>query len=174
MPSLPSKIILDTNIPIVANSSVSTNDYPLNCVLECIETIEHIIKKGGLVIDSTNEIFDEYKRHLKLKGQPGVGDKFMKWLHDNQYTISKVEQIKITKIENSYEEFPYHKDLESFDISDKKFVAVAHAHPHKPTILQGTDSKWLQWKDALKQLGITVDFICLGYIEATYNKKMKK
>ena len=48
----------------------------------------------------------------------------------------------------------------NFDKSDQKFIAVAHAHPDKPVILQSSDSKWWGWKDALSEVGIDVQFLC--------------
>ena len=34
------------------------------------------------------------------------------------------------------------------------------AHSEKPPILQAVDSGWWNYRDALRQNGITVDFIC--------------
>jgi hypothetical protein len=59
-----------------------------------------------------------------------------------------------------FDSFPDHADLAMFDPPDRKFVAVACAHPQKPPILQATDSKWLDWAEPLKRCGITVEFIC--------------
>jgi hypothetical protein len=50
-------------------------------------------------------------------------------------------------------------------------LAVANAHVEKPPILQGLDSKWWGWKDALASAGITVDFLCPTEVEAAYEKK---
>jgi len=62
--------------------------------------------------------------------------------------------------------------LEVFDKSDHKFVAAANAHPAKPPILQATDSKWWGWKDALMEVGITVQFLCPEYAEVKHAEKM--
>ena len=53
--------------------------------------------------------FDEYRQQLSLKGQPGVGDAFMKWVHDNRWALSDDQRVTITKNEDSYGEFPEHK-----------------------------------------------------------------
>jgi hypothetical protein len=50
--------------------------------------------------------------------------------------------------------------LADFDAPDRKFVAVAAAHADRPPILQAADSKWLDWQDALKEHGITVELLC--------------
>ncbi|MCP4749267.1 MAG: hypothetical protein GY866_00095, partial [Proteobacteria bacterium] len=71
-----------------------------------------------------------------------------------------------------YDEFPEHDGLKNFDISDRKFVAVANAHPDKPPILEATDSNWWGWKDSLAEIGITVTFLCPAYAEGKYSEKM--
>ena len=177
MSGLPQKCLVDTNVPKTANLALSPATIPpelIGCVLACVEAVEHIVKKGGLVMDSGDEIFDEYRQHLSMKGQPGVGDRFMKWVHDNRWKLPDADRVKITKNGNTYREFPDHEDLAKFDTSDRKFVAVANAHPKKPSILQATDSKWWGWKDALTEVGITVHFLCSDYAEAKYMEKMAR
>jgi hypothetical protein len=166
-----SACVVDTNVAIVANNK-DTPDELIDCAIACIEVIEKVIKKKSIVLDEQGEIFDEYRHKLSLSGQPGVGDKFLKWVHDNQWSISEKNRVAITKNGDSYNEFPADDDLSDFDLSDRKFVAVANAHPDKPKIYQATDSKWWGWKDALYNVGITVDLICPDYIEQKYKEKM--
>ena len=176
MSSLPKKCVVDTNVPILANMALSPSPIPADltgCVSACIEAIDHVIKTGGLVIDSGDEIFDEYRHKLSLKGQPGMGDRFVRWVHDNRWKFPAEDRVTITKNGESYLEFPSHEGLSSFDRSDRKFVAVANAHPKKPPILQATDSKWWGWKVALAEVGITVHFICPQYVKAKYKEKME-
>jgi hypothetical protein len=167
--------VVDTNVPVNANLAAKpdpASDVPPTCVLECILQIQNITENGGLVVDDASEIFDEYLRSLSLSGQPGFGDKFAKWVHDNQWNPDKVSRVVITKNGQSYGEFPEHDDLSDFDNSDRKFVAVANAHPENPLILQATDSKWWGWKDTLAELGISVQFLCPDYVRSKYGKKM--
>lgn len=173
--TLPNLCLVDTNVPKTANLASlpnSASDVSNACVLACIKAIEHVINKRGLIIDSEDEIFDEYRQQLSMKGQPGVGDRFMKWVHDNRWSLPDSQRVSITKNSDSYDEFPTHEGLSDFDRSDRKFVAVANAHPRKPSILQATDSKWWGWKDALTEVGITVQFLCPEYVEAKYAEKM--
>jgi hypothetical protein len=166
---------VDTNVPKTANLATQPDPgsgISAACVLACVEAIKHVIEERGLVIDAGNEIFDEYLKQLSMKGQPGVGDKFIKWVHDNRWSLPDADRVTITKNGDSYNEFPTHNDLKDFDRSDRKFVAVANAHVKKPPILQATDSKWRGWKDALAEVGITVKFLCPEYVEAKYAKKM--
>jgi phenylpropionate dioxygenase-like ring-hydroxylating dioxygenase large terminal subunit len=146
---------------------------PDECVLACVQAIEHVIKKHGLVIDAGDEIFDEYRDQLSMKGQPGQGDRFMKWVHDNRWSLPASQRVVITNNGDSYDEFPSHEGLGNFDRSDRKFVAVANAHPQKPPILQATDSKWWAWRDALAQVGIAVHFLCPDYVRNKYADKKR-
>ena len=174
--SLPKKCIVDTNVPKTANLATQPNpdsDVSDECVLACIEAVEHVIKKRGLIIDTGDEIFDEYRQQISMRGQPGVGDRFIKWVHDNRWSLPDSDRVAISRNGDSYDQFPAHDGLKNFDRSDRKFVAVANAHPEKPPILQATDSKWWGWKDTLAKVGITVHFLCPEYVKAKYAKKME-
>ncbi|MCP4574698.1 MAG: hypothetical protein GY846_00195 [Deltaproteobacteria bacterium] len=177
MSKRPRKCVIDTNVPKNANLAIDPENIPDDltmCVMACVEVVEYIIKIGGLVVDSGEEIFDEYRNNLSMSGQHGVGNHFMKWVHDNRWNFPQEDRVTITEHGDSYSEFPKHDGLSDFDISDRKFVAVANAHPAKPPIIQATDSKWWGWKDFLKEVGITVQFLCSDYIEAKYQEKMGK
>jgi hypothetical protein len=173
--SLPKKCLVDTNVPKTANLATQPDpgsDVSDACVLACVEAVEHVIKKRGLIIDAGDEIFDEYRQQLSMKGQPGIGDVFMKWVNDHRHNPAYCDRVTITKGGDSYDEFPTHDDLNDFDRSDHTFVAVANAHVEKPPILQATDSKWWGWKDALAEVEITVQFLCPEYVKTKYAEKM--
>lgn len=175
MSVLPNRCLVDTNVPKTANRARDPATIPdelVDCVFACIEAVNHVVKNGGLVIDSGEEIYDEYRRQLSLKGQPGLGDVFMKWVHDNRWGFPEEDRVTIMKNGESYDEFPDHDGLIKFDKSDRKFVAVANAHPEKPPILQATDSKWWGWKEALAEVGITVTFLCPEYAKKKYAEKI--
>jgi len=173
--SLPKKCLVDTNVPKTANLATQPDpdsDVADTCVLACIEAVEHVIKKHGLVIDAGDEIFDEYRQQLSMKGQPGMGDAFMKWVNDHRYNPDYCDRVPIIRNGNSFDEFPTHDGLNDFDKSDQKFIAVANAHMEKPPILQATDSKWWGWKEPLAEVGITVQFLCPDYVKVKYAEKM--
>ena len=168
MSSPPKKCVVDTNVPKIANLATNPkplSDVPDSCIEECIKAVEQISRNGGLVLDDNGEIFTEYINNLSLSGQSGVGDAFAKWVNDNQWNPQKVDRISISKTGENYDQFPCHVDLQEFDKSDRKFVAVANAHPEKPPILQATDSGWWGWKDALNETGISVKFLCPDYVK---------
>ena len=136
--SLPKKCLVDTNVPKTANLAIQPDpdsDVSDACVLACIEAVEHVIQKRALIIDAGDEIFDEYRQQLSMKGQPGMGDAFMKWVNDHRYNPEHCDRVAIKKNGDSYEEFPAHDDLNDFDRSDRKFIAVANAHADSPPIL---------------------------------------
>jgi len=173
--SLPKKCIVDTNVPKTANLAAKPNlgsDVSEACIQACVEAIEHVTKNRGLVIDAGDEIYNEYRKLLSMKGQHGMGNAFMKWVHDHRHNPGYCDRVTITKNGDSYDEFPIHAGLDDFDKSDRKFVAIANAHPEKPPILQATDSKWWGRKDALAEVGLAVYFLCPEYVEAKYAVKM--
>lgn len=175
MINMPLKCVVDTNVPKTANLSQDPANVPEDlkaCVWNCVEAIDHVVKNGGLVIDAGDEIFTEYRHQLEMSGQPGIGDSFMKWVHDHRWRLPQEDRVTITKNGKTYDEFPEHDDLINFDDSDRKFVAVANAHPEKPPILEATDSKWWGWKDALCSVGIRVIFVCPDYVEQKFREKM--
>lgn len=161
---LPSnKVVVDTNVPKNANRATNLEGIPqseLNCVLNCVQAIANIIRNGGLVVDSANEIWDEYRRNLSLRGQPGIGDRFVKWVHDHQFEFPDGDRVEIRDSSGELLAFPEHPQLKNFDPSDKKFVAVSFLHSGRPPILQALDSKWWNWRIGLKENGVDVLFLC--------------
>jgi hypothetical protein len=175
MRHLPNKCIVDTNVPKTANladNPANISDELVRCVQICVEAIDHVMNTGNLVMDSKDEIYNEYISNLCLSGRKGFGNAFMKWVHDNRWNFPDVDRVTITKNGGSYNEFPDHDGLAQFDNSDRKFIAVSNAHPDKPPILQATDSKWWGWKDALTEVGITVHFLCSDYVKTKYEEKI--
>lgn len=151
--------IVDTNVPIVANNK-SPQASP-DCVINCAKKLREIQEKHIIVLDKKWLIINEYRRNLSQKGQPGVGDAFFKWVLTNQSNPHRCQLVEITPTtDNSFEEFPETETLSGFDLSDRKFVAVALAHPERPTILNAVDSDWKNFEEALTSIGVTVEFLC--------------
>jgi hypothetical protein len=152
--------VVDTNVPIVANGAA--NHATPDCVLRCVERLEEVRKKELVLLDDSFHILGEYMNHLSLSGQPGVGDFFMKWVWLNQSNPQYCLCIQITAQEGNddFKEFPQDPDLENFDRSDRKFVAVALASRLDPPILNATDTDWWDYREPLRKNGVRVDFIC--------------
>lgn len=152
--------VVDTNVGIVANGRFPQASY--NDVGKCIDALLDATR-NHIAIDDSGRIFDEYFSHLSRSGQPGVGDTFAKWVWDNQGNSQRCEQVRITPCESDkedYEEFPRDRDLIGFDPSDRKFVAVALGSKSNPTILNATDSDWLEHEPTLRRHGVRIDNIC--------------
>lgn len=152
--------IVDTNVPIVANEN-SQQASP-ECVTACIEMLETVVE-NTTSIDDGMLVLTEYMNNLSLAGQPGAGDFFMKWIHENQAVNDRVERVSITPTNTdspSFEEFPDDPDLANFDLSDRKFVAVARESELDPVVLNAVDSDWWDDRIALKNNGVQVQFLC--------------
>jgi len=158
--------VVDTNVLIAANGKNTHADE--SCQLACIEALEKIISKGEVVLDDQGKILDEYMVYCSFAGEPGVGDVFFKYAHDNQYVKSKCFLVSITAIHgqtNNFQEFPNNPALEFFDPSDRKFVAVSIACPKRPPICNATDGDWAEFEAALTEEGVTVEQLCQHMFE---------
>jgi hypothetical protein len=153
-----SYFVVDTNVPIVANKQSSQASS--SCVVNCIKNLLEIQDHHTIVLDNNWEIIKEYKLKLSQTGQPGAGDAFLKWVLTNRGNINRCNFVEITPTVGSFQEFPETEDLEKFDKSDRKFVAVALVHPHKPPIVNASDSDWRIFELAFNQIGIIVIFLC--------------
>jgi len=152
--------VADTNVLVVANRR---SNESLVCVNACSQALLRIKKWGSLLLDEQGLILQEYRRHLSFSGQPGVGDSFFKWVHDNSGRQDLIQRVRITPRDDdpsNFLEFPDYPELGTFDVSDRKFVAVARASRANPAILNGTDRDWWDYRDALKGAGVKVRFLC--------------
>jgi hypothetical protein len=163
--------VVDTNVPIIANGSA---DVSGDCVLSCVREIKRIGQSGRVALDDKWLILGEYKRRLLTRGQRSISDQFLKWILTNQANPNRCDLVQITYKQSNacdFEEFPNHPELAAFDVSDRKFVAVAAAHDQHPPILQAADSKWWGWKKTLEECGIEVRFLCPRDIERLFTRK---
>ena len=154
-------VIIDTNVPIVANGKNTHAD--LKCIESCVDTLIAVQQVNKVLVDHSGFILDEYSDYLSFKGQPGVGDAFFKWLWDNQANPEVCIQVDISSDDedgNEFSIFPDDPDLEKFDRSDRKFVAVALTSGVNPPILNATDSDWFHFLAAFGKHGVVIEFIC--------------
>jgi hypothetical protein len=153
------KVVVDTNILLVANGQ--HQDISLDCEDECIHLLTRLQKHGVTVLDDDFRILGEYQHKTSLNPPKGVGDVFLKFLLREQGNQKRVEQVTITEVStNIFKEFPDNNLQPQFDAPDRKFAAVANAHPDKPPILQAADCKWLDWWPTLHHNGVKVEFVC--------------
>jgi hypothetical protein len=160
-------VVVDTNVPVVANARAS--QAPPECVVACVRELSALMKRcsGGIVLDDQWRIIQEYRAHLRPSGQPGLGDAFLKWVLTNRANPERCVLVRITPVAGSdpdFEEFPRDRSLNGFDPQDRKFVAVALAHPRRPPILQAVDARWWKFRNALSVHGVIVRFLCEDYV----------
>jgi len=154
-------VVIETNVIAVANEMASQADS--DCIAACIDALHTAQKKRKVVIDSSQLLFQEYFRYVNRSGQPRTGDAFIKWLWDNQANSKRVESVIITprtSAPDNFKEFPSDPSLNAFDLSDRKFVAVALASKRNPAIVNAVDSDWWDFHNQLKTNGVRVKFIC--------------
>ncbi len=152
---------VDTNVAVVANGN-SAQASP-ECVRTCTVRLHELTESGRLVIDDKWLILKEYMANLRSSGQPGNGDAFLKWVLTNYRNPERCEVVSITprRVElTDFEEFPRTPGLAGFHSDDRKFIAVAVAHPAHPPILQAVDSEWWQLSRELEEAAVAVDFLC--------------
>lgn len=163
-------VVVDTNVILVANNA--HEDVSPECVLECVRRLEQLKKSGSIAIDDAYRILGEYQHRTSPRKGKGVGDVFIKWVLTKLGDSQRVQQVALTEFaEDRFAEFPAPELEAVFDRPDRKFVAVANAHPDKPPIWQAADCKWLDWWPALKASGVEVQFLCGDDVCRFYKKK---
>lgn len=163
------RTVVDTNVLLVANGQHA--DASPDCVIACVKRLQ-TLQQRGVVIDDAHRILGEYRKKTSVRPPKGVGDVFLKWLMRNATNSLHVEQVPLTETApDCFDEFPVPDLAAAFDPPDRKFVAVAHAHPHKPPVWQAAHSKWLAWWQDLRAQGVRVEFLCPGDVVRVYRKK---
>lgn len=154
------KYVVDTNVGVIANG---VGGAAPECELACVQALREIIANGRIALDDSDLIFREYLRHLSLKGRPGVGDAYMRWVHDVRFDDTVCTRVTLTQSassETDFVEYPQHDGLASLDRDDRKFVAVAVSDPDKPTLMVGKDRGWDRHAEALLEAGVLMAFVC--------------
>lgn len=168
----PTRCVIDTNVAATAN--FANEAASPSCAAACARALQGVMSAGHVFVDHAGRIVDEYRRNLRAKGQPGAGDAFLKWILTNEWSGHRVTRVRITAKRGDPDDFDEISTPPAgirYDPSDRKFLAVAAAHPDHPPILQALDSKWWGWRDALAKAGILVYFVCEGEIAAMYTRK---
>lgn len=164
------KAVIDTNVLRVA--AKQHKDVSDECVANCVKQLLTMQKGGVVFIDDDYKILGEYLKNPSLTKSNESGGKFLKWLLQNQCNSLRVVQVPITETAPDYfSEFPDQALQNVFDPPDRKFVAVANAHPDKPHVWQAADCKWLNWWQTLHAHGVEVKFLCGDDVCRFYRNK---
>ena len=163
--------VIDVNVPIVTNGRSPQADK--QCFKACVNALEAVQKSGKVLLDDGGLILREYMNKLEIKGQPGLGNAFMKWVWERQGT-ARCEMVSLTMAGNGdddFSEFPRDSALKGFDRADRKYVAVALASKASPVVLNAVDRGWWKHKDVLAKCGVTVEFLCPQCMNRGRDKK---
>jgi len=148
--------VVDTNVAIVANGRSDSN-ASIECHLAAIEFLNEMATNGCVIVDLDGEIQEEYRKHLKPSGQPGVGDRFYQLILLS--SPLRVQRIALPRHSTGeYVDFPTDPALAPFDPSDRKFAAAAKKS--SCPVVNATDSDWLSYESVLRSHGIRVQFLC--------------
>jgi hypothetical protein len=162
--------VVDTNVVLVANQQ--HQGVSPDCIRICALRLQEITREGRLALDDAFLILSEYQNKTDAKRGKGPGDAFVKWALRNSANTARCDRIAIKPhAQRGFESFPDDARLANFDAPDRKFVAVAAAHPDQPPVLQAADSKWIDWEPALKDHGVSVQFICERDIQRFHQNK---
>lgn len=166
--------IVDTNVPLVAQGTATQMSG--NCILNCVNFLERLFQGHFiLVIDSDYHLIGEYSNQMNKGSQYQYGNRFLKWIYNNQANPCKIKTVEINQLDEfNFKEVPQSLIDIGFDNSDRKFVAVAIANNNRASIAQAADSKWIGWDEALISEGITVHFLCKDELKAIHQTKKKK
>ena len=147
--------VVDTNVAIAANGRGTHADE--QCQLACVQRLRSLAAGEVVAIDRTELILNEYKKHLRFSGMPGVGDMFFKHVFNNQSRNKYVRRVAVTPTGDparGFEELPQN----TFDPSDRKFLAVAVVAD--AVVLNATDSDWGEQGALMGELGVEVRELC--------------
>lgn len=161
--------IVDENVPIVANDVARITagldavapEADEACRLAAIQRLRALISKGTVAIDDGGEVIARYRKHLSGKGQPGVGDYFLKYVSDNSFSPNRVVRFALQRTDKGeYADFPDDAELRRFDRDDRVFVALALTAGDHCSIINAVDSDYLMHRSALMRHGVTVEELC--------------
>lgn len=166
--------VVDTNVAVAANGS--SPGTSLECEDACREKLLAITRgRARLILDDWHEIFDQYRRHLSLSGQPGVGDLFLKWVHDHQYDARSCERVMLTQHPTRvYVEFPDDPELAAFHRDDRVFACAAMASRSRARVLNALDSDWWEFERALARHGVRVVHVCGDRVKAWSRERRRR
>lgn len=157
------RVVVDTNVLIVANGNNEQADS--ECELACIETLEGAkAGKQTILLDASELILDEYEGYCSYSGEPGVGDRFFKFLLDYRHSAKNVVRVQIQKVRDKDGGFA-NLPPNDFDPDDRKFLAVAEAGDGR--VVNATDSDWSEHADFIDSLGVRVIELCPQCLKCT-------
>jgi hypothetical protein len=151
------KCVVDTNVPVVANGRERRRPHSLECRLAAVELLNELVTQGRVVIDFAGEVRAEYRGRLNPKGEPGVGDRFyFEVLTSSPRFVETIDLHR--RADGEFTDCPQSLIDAGFDVSDRKFVALAKLS--SGVVINAVDSDWIEHADLLSDENISVRNIC--------------
>lgn len=102
---------------------------------------------------------DKYKAHASFKGQPGVGDAFLRFVYEKGYDAAAVTRVDIRNGDGTWR-LPANFLICGFDDDDLLWVSAAHNSPKPSQILNACDSDYDEHAAALAAIPVSVSELC--------------
>lgn len=154
-------VIIETNLALVASGECDQASEA--CVAECQKRLRCVIEGAAtLALDTGGHILAEYKKQLSASGEPRLGDRFLKWVYNNQWSdgCTRVDVVSKDDAGCEYAELDDLKGIEGFDSDDRKFLATAVVGGSRMRLLNAVDSDWLDFKAPIEAAGVNLEFVC--------------
>lgn len=151
---------IDENVLIVANGDKTpqANDA---CRAKAIDWLVKIKESKITLLDTEGKVLAKYREYCDMKGQPGTGDMFLRFLHENQANTQSVETISLQDdATREYIEFPDDEELSTFDRSDRIFVGLVIGSDKAARVLNAVDSDYSHHATALSKHSVKVEELC--------------
>ena len=154
--------IVETNVALVASGYCE--EASADCVANCQAALRNVMSDGfSLALDEAGQILAEYKKKLSPTGEPGVGDRFLKWVYINQYNSERCQRVQVYPADADgleYAELTSITGIGGFDADDRKFLVTALCAPIAAPVLNAVDSDWLDYREAIEAAGVRIEFLC--------------
>ncbi len=151
-------LVLDTNVLVVANRQNPA--VAEQCVDQARECLANAAIRDTVCLDKDDQILTEYARQINAEARPqDIAARLLIWLRQNKYSENRIRIVDLKiNLAGEYTDCPIKLILAGFDVSDRKFAAVAKKG--KATVINATDSDWLDHAATLQEVGIRVDNLC--------------
>ncbi len=152
------RVTIDTNVLVVANcqNPLVTED----CVVMARECVAAISLRGTIFLDRDDAILQEYGGQIDAEQRPqDISARLLVWLRQNRFSHKRIRLVDLARgADGEYVNCPRSLISAGFDVSDRKFVAIARKEGI--VVVNAVDSDWIDNASLLRNEGVQVDNIC--------------